>query len=513
MNQSGKQNFEDEWRRALEGASEAPPPAIWSKIEAHLDEEDKSKVVPLLPLWWRSPRLWYAAAAIGALLLVSWPLWESSEKNAEKLPRVATSGSKEKAVDAGTSAEPLAPPVAGPSVAESPTAAPQTSAPQLARTDAPRRSPKPALEQGFAATARRDNAASPSTTAEQPDRGDTPQVPSSVAPVLGTEVALSPAVSSSRSAAEQPAGFAADSRPEAAELAFLSPRGVRELPVHTQKRYVYYRYQVEDEVVPEVSAKKQQLWAGVGLMPASFNPNVQVTAPPSAFTAANAQRQSVSNNSSNAGLSYALQTQAGIKLSKHWSIESGISYLRGNSSFQSSGYVLDAASNRSANVLENAILASASRSSYNNSFAPSAPTIPNNPNLDKMAAFYIDVDQQTRNDYRFVQLPVHAGYTINPEGKLSYTVLGGMIANVFLRNDLEGASGYILTNTASDEIYRPLNWAAGTGLRVNYRLSSHWGANLTGAYQRAVSSGLQDNSTLQSRPQLYGLSWGVRYSF
>ncbi|GAB2764560.1 hypothetical protein GCM10027275_02130 [Rhabdobacter roseus] len=513
MNQSGKQSFEEEWRRALEDASEAPPPGVWSKIEAQLDENE-TKVVPLLPQWWRSPRLWYAAAAIGALLLVSWPLWDRSEKDGQNRSQVARSGREGKGVDTSTSAEPAAPSgtpplVSAPRLAESPEVISSEASTQAEAVK------QRALAQRLAATPRRNGAADKPNAQEQPGTSGTlaSQVPSWAA---APEVALGPADPSARPgsaallAEDQPA-TASEQRPEAtAELAFLSPRAIRELPVHTQKRYVYYRYEVEDEVVPEVSGKKQQLWAGLGLMPAAYNPNVQVTSPPSAFTAANASRQSVSNNSSNAGLSYALQTQAGIKLSKHWSIESGISYLRGNSSFQSSGYVLDGVSNRSANVLENAILANASRSNDYNSFAPS---MPNYLNLDKVAAFYIDLDQQTRNDYRFIQLPVHAGYTINPEGKLSYTVLGGMVANVFLRNDLEGASGYTLTNTASDDIYRPLNWSAGTGLRVNYRFSTHWGANLTGAYQHALSSGLQDNSTIQSRPQLYGLSWGVRYSF
>jgi len=110
-------------------------------------------------------------------------------------------------------------------------------------------------------------------------------------------------------------------------------------------------------------------------------------------------------------------------------------------------------------------------------------------------------------------LPVQAGFTLNPDKKFSYSVLGGMMANFFLVNELESASGDIIRTTANDDIYRSMNWAATTGLRLNYKLSSNWGANLTGSYQRAVSSGFRSNQSLDSHPYLYGVSWSVRYSF
>jgi hypothetical protein len=102
---------------------------------------------------------------------------------------------------------------------------------------------------------------------------------------------------------------------------------------------------------------------------------------------------------------------------------------------------------------------------------------------------------------------------LNPDGKLSYSVLGGMMANIFLNNELESANGSVIKTTTSDEVYRGMNWAATTGLRLNYRVARKWKASLTGSYQKAVTSGFRSNQNLESHPYLYGVSWGMRYSF
>src|SRR4051812_15348519 len=74
MDPSGINSFEDQWRKALKEASEAPPPSVWEGIEARLDEENDKGIIPL---WWQSPKIWYAAASVVALLLVGIGIWYS----------------------------------------------------------------------------------------------------------------------------------------------------------------------------------------------------------------------------------------------------------------------------------------------------------------------------------------------------------------------------------------------------------------------------------------------------
>ncbi|HEV7349373.1 outer membrane beta-barrel protein [Telluribacter sp.] len=520
MNQSEKHNFEEEWRRAFDEASEAPPPSVWDALEAQLDQPEKA-TAPIVPLWWRSPRLWYAAAAVGALLLVSWPLLLRLDKNSQsQLPTVAVDKNNSQAEDrlAG-SAETGAEAATG---AESATGQKKEAAP--AEITAPATEPRYAASNRTASgrkASREQRALTPETllgpqVAAVPGTsvpgtsipGTSVPGTSEVSTTSGQESTVPSTADSRLAATETPRSLEAGTPMVAMQVEALSPRGFRELAVYPQKRYVYFRYDAPDDMPLTPPARSKEYWAGVGVMPAAFNPAVNVTSPPAAFSAANAGRQSMSS-SSRAGLSYAVQTQGGVKLSKHWSLETGVSYLQANSTFVSDGYVLDAMSNRSANVLENALMAGSSNRAANDKsqFAPSSAQD------YQMSAVYIDLDQHTRNDYRYLQLPVQAGYTLNPEGKVSYTVLGGMVANVFLRNDLETAPGYTVTNTAGDGVYRGLNWSAATGVRLSYHLSSHWTASLTGSYQKALATGIQNNDNISSHPQLYGLGWGFRYLF
>ena len=86
MDPSNINNFEEQWRKALKEASEAPPPSVWEGIEARLDGE-REKVVPL---WWQSPKMWYAAASIAALLIVGGGIWYSGSQDGKVEVAVST---------------------------------------------------------------------------------------------------------------------------------------------------------------------------------------------------------------------------------------------------------------------------------------------------------------------------------------------------------------------------------------------------------------------------------------
>ncbi|TDB69175.1 outer membrane beta-barrel protein [Arundinibacter roseus] len=499
MNQSEKHSFEEEWQQLFDSASETPPPAVWNAIEQHLDGEKGAAVLPLV--WWKNPRIAYAAAAVMALLLVSYPVlkWARQDSPAGVVATTQQSMSKKGSESLSSSEENGSSPSfneeAG--ISNETTLSSATEAGALAQHEIPATKVPSVSEEETPSTIE------PSAHDLMPTGAQLAQQSTVMAL---TKSSRRPSLADDGPIITGGAVLPEFHAPSIASLALLSPRETTELAIYVQKRYVHFSPAATDAAISEPPTRSREYWAGVGLMPASFNPGVQVTTPPAAFAMANAKRESLTN-SSKAGLSYAVQMQGGMKLSKHWSLETGVSYLQGNSTFESDGYVLDAFTNRSANVLENALYSSSSTSKS----ADMSPSFIGNPN--NSAVFYIDLDQQATNDYQYVQLPVQAGYTINPDGKLNYTVLGGMVANLFLQNELESAPGYTFTNSASDGLYRTLNWSAATGVRVNYRLSDHWNASLTGAYQKALASGLRNNNSVESRPQLYGLSWGVRYVF
>ncbi len=516
MDPSNINNFEDQWRKALKEASETPPPSVWENIEARLDGEE-AKVVPL---WWQSPKMWYAAASIAALLLVGGGFWLSNINRDDK-PQVAVgieparkSGSvhgetteKASTTSESTNNEKLAAasdlkPASEPKTSSVKTETQQPAEPKIEIAAA--NNANAAAEKRENAFARAKNPAPEQPGVAAVDGTRTPAAKSGFGnEVINTTITPLDNARPLEIAAARAAGNsnAATLRGESQSLSaqLLASLPYSDLDVYVQKRHVFFRpqIQIEEPVKPK---KQKEYYAGLGVMPASFNPDVQLKEAPMAFSAQSVSQKRATSGSSEARASYAVQTQGGVRLSKHWSVETGVSYLRGNSTYEGGGYMLNAYNSMSSNVLENALAANSP------AFADKAAGFNN-------GALYIDVAKKVSNNYQYLQLPVQAGFTLNPDKKFSYSVLGGMMANFFLANELESASGDIIRTTASDDIYRGMNWAATTGLRLNYKLSSNWAANLTGSYQKAVSSGFRSNQSLDSHPYLYGVSWSVRYSF
>ena len=499
MDPSGINNFEDQWKRALKEASETPPQSVWEGIEAHLDKDDTGTVIPL---WWKSAKIWYAAASVAAVLLAGGIWYKNADTNRENAQvQVATTRKAEKIPADSDLAKAKVEKAHGN----------EENTPVIANN-------------GVSNQAANE-------VAEAKDKADTERnVTESITEVLKNTGSL--ASKKSKSQGEQYAGKSSSDKNEREPktsvltgLPFEKIAAVKEAPivaaagetneksisaelltglpyndldVHLQKRYVFFRPEVKSQTEGEEPLKKKEYWAGLSLMPASFNPDVKVKEAPGAFATQSLSNKKSVTGSSEAGTSYAVQTQGGVRISKHWSMEFGLSYLKGNSSYLGGGYVLSAYNSQKSNVLESAV-----SPAYGNK----------NADFINNGALYIDVDKKVSNNYQYLQLPVQAGFTLNPEGKLSYSLLGGLMANFFLSNELESASGDIIKTTAIDQVYRDMNWAATTGLRFNYRLSSKWKASLTGSYQKAVSSGFRSNQSLDSHPYLYGVSWGVRYSF
>ena len=531
-------NFENQWKKAFNEASETPPPMVWERIEARLDQDENNKIVPL---WWRSPKLWYAAASIAALLLAG-GLWYSNRSGApaDRMD-VATKLPSEKGGDSGkkggederrngiedsisedgniastrkTGEESLNEKAGSNKTNQSEIASLKVEGDQLGLIKSEGKRPQLSGKDVESTTGeQRESVLKENQVAGQASSKGNEEISRSGSTDKNTtrEITKDIFAKDVAGSVSQRKEETIASKNQSMEVDLLSSIEYKPLDIFMQKRYVFYKPEVQaEEKLPEVK-KPKEYWAGVGLMPGSFNPDVQIKEAPNAFAGQLASRQKSLTGKNEAGTSYAIQTQGGMRVSKHWSVELGLSYLQGNAKYQGGGYVLNAyanASSNASNVLQDA-LSNLSGSSKNNQ--PMNPT--QGTGFANNSTLYIDVDKKVRNDYQYLQLPVQAGFTLRPDKKLSYSLLGGMMANFFLSNELEAATGETITTTASDDIYRSMNWAATTGLRFNYKLSTKWKASLTGSYQKAVSSGFRDNQSLESHPSLYGVSWGVRYSF
>ncbi|MCE7042128.1 anti-sigma factor [Dyadobacter sp. CY312] len=519
MDPSETDNFNNQWKKAFENASETPPPSVWEGIEARLDRDEND----IIPLWWRTPKLWYAAASIIALLVVGGGFWLNN-KNSGNFSGQGSVEMASKQPDVKQDSKNL-----NEELSDFPVADTNKNEPFIAKS-------QPEVEKSSDQNERVAAIERKSEKTSTPDKPILDKINSAggeraiakAKPIKESDLIienkdinegnLAAEIASVKVSAlkEKEGASIADLKPQEAiaavenevmEINALTPMPYNELAVYMQKRYVFFKPEiVKEEKLPELK-KSNEYWAGVGIMPATFNPDVQIKEAPTAFSALQNSRQKSLNGTNKAGNSFALQTQGGMRLSKHWSVEMGLSYLKGNSQYEGGGYVLDPANARSTNVLENAMVSLSDKAAlnYDASSGGFGQTLAN--------TVYIEVSKNIGNNYQYLQLPLQAGFTLNPDKKLSYSVLGGMMANFFLSNELETASGDVIRTTASDEVYRSLNWAATTGLRLNYKLATRWKASLMGSYQRAVSSGFRANQSMESHPYLYGVSWGMLYSF
>lgn len=515
MSQS-KNNLNEEWRKVFEEASETPPPSVWDAIEKHLNEQSK---VPLAAPWWAKPQAWLAAASvllvlgIGSVLFLNRTsqtdgnLSERTALTKEKSPAEATGQTIPLSTGAAPSSEPTSstPPaaVASASPEKSADSADEKAQKHHERTTSDRVAENRKLQRSQELAS--DQAENKATVASQKNNL--------------TPKAIAAAGVDDRIEDTNIAG----ARLAATELALLEPASYNEIETHWQTRYVFFNpYLKEETAEPIAKPESSPLWAGVSVMPGGFNPNMQFShqnvyqmnnaVGPSAMyntSGFNARNRDVTGNRDQPKMSYQAAAQMGVNLSKNWSLESGIAFLQGNATSRSPGYVVNKANQQSADLLANALVAGNSAQYSRETFE----RLQFHGDAANAMAVYVPLDQNMQNSYSFLQVPAYLGYTFAPENKFSYTLLGGGVTNFFLQNTLQTASGYTLKTTPENNVYNNVAVAAGAGLRVSYRLSNTWNTNLTANYQHALMTSFKDNQFLRSHPQVYGISWGVRYTF
>lgn len=540
-----EQNTPDDfWRKSFEEANEIPPPRVWDAIERRLDEDKGAKILPLWAAGLVSSRpfVWStgAAAAVAVFILGWWNLRPTAPETAVAHHRTTTSQSRS-AITAPTpmatdcwpslktvpihpsspdkqgqemvALNPNSTSARGNSAATIPTqSASRPAAASLAQLRAPLDTPTPAFVGDEQVAAIQP----PQTTrrmAMSIARAGTPPTDRmgfagiTTAPITPFNDAL-PATSSVSVPVEQALSF---ERRQA-----LVPR-LRE-PVSIQ-RIVWFR-PTETAMAPtaaRLKGKTKEVWASVSLMPGAFNPSVTVQPAQTSFTRADALSNtstSPSSVGSRANFSVAYQAGAGIQLTEHWSVESGVGYLAGRSTVDSPAQtsvlnLQSANANRTGqggNLYVDALRRSSSSApSVTNSSIASV----NNDLYAVQTSYNPQTRQSLRNNYQFVQVPVQVGYQLRPRKRLGLALLGGFLSNIFVRNSV----GNNLVISPKDGVYRSVSWAANVGARFRYRPSRQWSASLAGVYQPSLGLSTRPESLVQARPTSTGMSFGIDYHF
>lgn len=262
------------------------------------------------------------------------------------------------------------------------------------------------------------------------------------------------------------------------------------------------------------SSKGSRFWASVGAAPVGFDPQVRLGGSVAALASAATTTNSFQNSSIGRGslgspvaesqpaLSYRVGGRVGWQMSDHWSLESGVEYLNGQSTLQSGLVLVNRATNESTSLFADA-LSNKSNAAYD---------------VGNLAAqnSFVPTDNQLRSTYQYLSVPFQVGYRLWPESRMEALLSAGFAGDVFLSNTLQPTGTSTLSSVRyapGDGVYRQLLWSGLGGLGLRYRLDTNWGLGLNGTFRRALTSGVQNSSGVQTFPRELGVGLRVDYRF
>ncbi len=505
--------FRKAWQQAFDDAADAPPPRVWNAIERQLDTDDRAKVIPL----WGAARPWLTGvAAAVALLLTGWWTWQYVVPTSPQA-RQGTAQTTATIVAANRNEARNIPVTSATKSVSSPVI---VAAGRQEKADLKQATRFAEAMPSLAATG------IPGTTAFQGTSKAEQQAVAMLSAQTFSRPSLASTVNRTDSRVTAVSTFAEEANPFGRfdlSINKLSGKWLKSHPIEIQ-RMVWYRTEETTTAAPERSEPVgRETWASLSVMPSSFNPEVGIRSIPTAAIVANAYnlaasavRASSPAFSSQSGGAVTVQAGVGKQLTDRWSVETGVGILQARSTVvspaQTQVYAVQTGATQT-------LYAGSTQTLYaavvENSISKSLPTALYSPSGNQdtkytLAPTYGPAKQENvRNDYRYVQVPVQVGYQLRPRRRLGLSLLGGLLTSWFVRNTV----GETLVVKPSDSVFRPMTLSGTAGARFRYRSSRRWSASLAGVYQQSLQSGTQSDVNLETRPHTVGMSFSMDYHF
>ncbi len=499
-------NADPDWQRLFSEAADTPPPRVWEAIERELDDETDA-LIPVIPFWQRSVFQRVAAAAIvlltGGLLVVqpaekkavvaeSRPkLHKVSELSTNRVDNYQKSGQNVDKVGLET------------------TILKESKPDDFDRPDKPNRqrilagnSPtanQPSAQSRIADKARiSKNGVNNKTLPEVTDKSAGRVITAPVLPTLkSAEIALtkSPEIIVPTPMLHQPLQIALLPSPI---LTTIVQVAAHEPAIATEPQQ------------PTASVKPRGRWLSVSTGQAAFQPSVALRSQPaSAVSSAVKGSVSVPDQSveSRAGTAVSVLAVAGFHLSNRWFIEGGAGFQQAQSVVVSPGQVVSAFTAANFSSSSTTLYTDALRGVPQSS--QSVGVVRNNYPGSVLADSRGSQTSEQRSTYQFGQATAQLGYQFRPRKRLGIAALGGLIANLFVKNEVE--NGPVIR--VADAVYRPVSVAGLGGLRLRYRASGRWSVSMAGLYQYSLSSITKPGALLSVQPQNVSITGSLDYHF
>ena len=494
-------NADPDWQRLFGEAADTPPPRVWQAIERELDDETDA-FVPIIPFWQRSIFLRVAAAILVLLaggLLVLWPVEKEAvvAKNAAKTrqnSRLSTNyvDNNQKSGQNVDNLSDLQPEQEKSTSADAEYQTGSNRHPMLAsRAYSINKTTVPIhINNKVSIKQNRKPRTGHQATNER---------------IIESVPALLPTVSVPEIAQTKSPEFIAIN-----QVLHQSLRvDVLPSPTWATVITVAAHEPVIEPQQPASSAKPRGRWLSVSAGQAAFQPSVALRSQ-SASAASGVVKGSVSVPDqlleSRSGAAVSVLAVAGFHLSGRWFVEGGAGFQQAQATVVSPGQVASAftATNVSSSSVYNDALFGSSSASQNNGIQI---------NRTNSALFdnrnQVGQANEQRSIYQFGQAMAQVGYQFRPRKRLGIAALGGLIANLFVKNAVENGPVIRATNA----VYRPVSIAGLGGLRLRYRASGRWSVSMAGLYQYSLSSITQSSALLSVQPQNVSISGSLDYHF
>lgn len=501
-------NFEEEWRKAFESASIPPSDELWGRIESELDK--KKKRSPFL--FFLKPSLMATGLAAALALVLGGILFFNRETKTD----VAYNPVKPVQSKTNSELKESVTKIKETEIAEQQTLASVESKDKL--IDTKENTTKTNRISGFAGT---HSMASVNARKTENSITSLPPVNVNQSGIAANNTAIA-TTNSDNTTKETIASLTTPALTDA-QTALASVENLE------GKKYRYFgsRYTLnrnkllfdaeasENTENTSLAANESKVWVGLQSGVAPFDPNMKFGSLNSlAYSSANEYAQlangsaaspgskdvqvSRPQNDIKAGLAINSGVAVGYKIAKKWHLESGVRYLRGNSTLETNTYAFQ--NNGYVNTFLGDYLLQNSAKDYS--------LVGSNTVVADASKF--------GNRYEYLMVPMQVGYEIGLTKKLGLNVLAGFSTDIFLQNSIFTDNGLVRgknTISSDSKIYKPVNFSGLGGLRASYLISRHWQANIGTSYQRALFSGMNSSVDLNMRLQMFGINYGFNYRF
>ncbi len=239
----------------------------------------------------------------------------------------------------------------------------------------------------------------------------------------------------------------------------------------------------------------ESLWAALGASTGNYSPSANFNS----GTSSRALYQSTGglNNTQGAysttapkGSAFSVGMNLGKRLSKHWLLQGGVSYLNQTIGYTSNYAVVDVNNNAQVSVADYSNLKSSSI----------------------VVALSTPYEINSVNEY--ISIPVQAGYLL-VDRKMGLQLNSGLSTDLFIKNMLTDKTGQMASyssKSGGESPYRAVSWAGLLGTELSYKIAPQYRVSIAPGLRYSLNSVLKSNA-VSSNPLVWDVGFRFRYIF